>query len=111
MDNPTFEASFTSLAKGLPDLERIVARIHAGSCKAKDFLNVLGVSVHSLDLDRSLTLPQHFRVLSDGLSTLATASEGFASRSILGLLRSAPDLEPYLDNVEGLFTISDEGVA
>lgn len=44
MDNPAFEDDFTSLAKGLPDLERLVARIHAGSCKPKDFLKVLAVS-------------------------------------------------------------------
>jgi len=44
MDNPTFEDDFTSLAKGLPDLERLVARIHAGSCKPKDFLRLLAVS-------------------------------------------------------------------
>lgn len=45
LDNPSFEDGFTSLAKGLPDLERLVARIHAGSCKPKDFLKVLAVSV------------------------------------------------------------------
>lgn len=44
MDNPSFEATFTNLAKGIPDLERIVARIHAGSCKPKDFLKILAVS-------------------------------------------------------------------
>lgn len=45
MDNPSFEATFTNLAKGMPDLERVVARIHAGSCKPKDFLKVLAVSL------------------------------------------------------------------
>jgi DNA mismatch repair protein MSH6 len=45
MDHPTFEAEFAGIAKGLPDLERIVSRIHAKSCKVKDFLNILGVSV------------------------------------------------------------------
>lgn len=44
MDHPTFEEAFTSIAKGLPDLERIVSRIHARNCKVKDFLKVLGVS-------------------------------------------------------------------
>ena len=43
MDNPTVENTFTSLAKSLPDLERIVSRIHAGSCKPKDFHRVLAV--------------------------------------------------------------------
>ena len=43
MDHPTFEADFVDVAKGLPDLERIVSRIHAKSCKVKDFLAVLTV--------------------------------------------------------------------
>ena len=44
MNNPAFEEEFTALAKGLPDLERIVSRIHAKSCKVKDFLHALNVS-------------------------------------------------------------------
>ena len=43
MEHPTFEATFAEVAKGLPDLERIVSRIHAKSCKVKDFLKVLKV--------------------------------------------------------------------
>lgn len=44
LDHPTFEEAFTKIAKGLPDLERIVSRIHARNCKIKDFLKVLAVS-------------------------------------------------------------------
>ena len=43
LDHPTFEGQFTAIAKGLPDLERIVSRIHAKNCKVKDFLKVLTV--------------------------------------------------------------------
>ena len=43
MDNPGFEEEFMALAKGLPDLERIVSRIHAKNCKIKDFLHALKV--------------------------------------------------------------------
>ena len=43
--HPEIEASFMSLVKGLPDLERIISRIHAGSCKVKDFLKVLEVRI------------------------------------------------------------------
>ena len=43
LEHPTFEAEFTKIAKGLPDLERIVSRIHAKNCKVKDFLKVLAV--------------------------------------------------------------------
>ena len=43
MDHPTFESDFMQMVKGLPDLERIVSRVHANSCKIKDFLKLLAV--------------------------------------------------------------------
>ena len=49
MNHSTFEATFTSIAKGLPDLERVVARIHAKNCRIKDFVKVLGVSLSFLE--------------------------------------------------------------
>lgn len=47
MIHPTFEGEFMEITKGLPDLERIVSRIHAKNCKVKDFLKVLRVMMHS----------------------------------------------------------------
>jgi DNA mismatch repair protein MSH6 len=44
INHPTFEATFMSIAKGLPDLERVVARVHAKNCRIKDFIKVLGVN-------------------------------------------------------------------
>ncbi|KAJ3932313.1 MAG: muts domain V-domain-containing protein [Lentinula lateritia] len=87
IDHPTFENSFTETAKGLPDLERVVSRIHARNCKVKDFLKVLGA----------------FKKLSRGLSDLANASETFESKTILGLLRTAPDLIKNIKNIESMF--------
>ncbi|KAF8504398.1 DNA mismatch repair protein Msh6 [Russula emetica] len=87
MSHPTFEGEFMEIAKGLPDLERIVSRIHAKNCKIKDFLKVL----------------KSFKGLSKGLSKLADASETFGSKTILGLLRSAPDLLPHVKDVESRF--------
>lgn len=49
MQNLSFEEQFVKVAKGLPDLERIVSRIHAKNCKIKDFLKVLSVRAFSLD--------------------------------------------------------------
>jgi DNA mismatch repair protein MSH6 len=43
MSNESFETDFAEVVKGIPDLERIISRIHAGSCKVKDFLKVLDV--------------------------------------------------------------------
>ncbi|KAK0501656.1 muts domain V-domain-containing protein [Armillaria luteobubalina] len=87
MDHPTFEQEFTEVAKGLPDLERIVSRIHAKSCKVKDFLKVLGA----------------FKKLSRGFSSLADTSEKFKSKTIQGLLRNAPDLMQNIKNVEAMY--------
>ncbi|KAH9994684.1 hypothetical protein BJV77DRAFT_1059906 [Russula vinacea] len=84
MSHPTFEGEFMEVAKRLPDLERIVSRIHAKNCKVRDFLKVL----------------KSFRELSKGLSKLADASETFESKTILGHLRSAPDLLPHINDVE-----------
>ncbi|KAF9010212.1 muts domain V-domain-containing protein [Cyathus striatus] len=87
LNNPTFEAEFEEVAKGLPDLERIVSRIHARNCKVKDFLKVLSA----------------FKKLNRGMNKLADASEGFESKTILGLLRNAPDLLPNIKNVESMY--------
>jgi DNA mismatch repair protein MSH6 len=48
-------------------------------------------------------------LLSEGLSSLADASGKFNSRSVSGLLRVAPDLEPYVENIENLFETPDAG--
>ncbi|KAG5654432.1 hypothetical protein H0H81_002621 [Sphagnurus paluster] len=87
INNPTFEAEFADLAKGLPDLERIVSRIHAKNCKVRDFIKVLAA----------------FKKLSRGISQLADISESFKSKAIFGLLRSAPDLLPNIKNVENMY--------
>ncbi|EIM88849.1 DNA mismatch repair protein Msh6 [Stereum hirsutum FP-91666 SS1] len=92
MRDLSFEEQFVKVAKGLPDLERIVSRIHAKNCKVKDFLKVLSA----------------FRRLSEGLAELADASESFNSKTILGLLRSAPDLEPHIKNVQSKFKRPDK---
>jgi DNA mismatch repair ATPase MutS len=43
MAHDSFEKDFQEVVKGVPDLERIVSRIHAGTCKVKDFLKILEV--------------------------------------------------------------------
>jgi DNA mismatch repair protein MSH6 len=52
-----------------------------------------------------------FKKLSRGLSKLADESESFKSKTILGLLRSAPDLLPNIKNVEAMYVrpSSDKG--
>jgi DNA mismatch repair protein MSH6 len=48
MRNESFETDFAEVVRGVPDLERIISRIHAGSCKVKDFLKVLDVCLRHL---------------------------------------------------------------
>ncbi|KAI0935020.1 hypothetical protein AcV7_003936 [Taiwanofungus camphoratus] len=92
LDHPTFEKEFTKVAKGLPDLERIVSRIHAKNCRVKDFLKVLTA----------------FKTLSTGLEELADTAESFESKTILGLLRSAPNLLPNIKHVRAMFKKPEE---
>jgi DNA mismatch repair protein MSH6 len=110
MNHPTFEGDFMEVAKGLPDLERIVSRIHAKNCKVKDFLKVLKVILSPFAMSPHLTPRQSFAVLSKGLSKLADASETFESKTVLGLLRSAPDLLPHIKNVESRFERPEKGM-
>lgn len=46
---------------------------------------------------------QSFKRLSRGLTKLADESEGFKSKTILGLLRGAPDLLPNVKQIEDMF--------
>jgi DNA mismatch repair protein MSH6 len=46
---------------------------------------------------------QAFKKLSAGLAELADSSESFGSKTIHGLLRSAPDLLPNIKNVERMY--------
>ncbi|KAF8184994.1 muts domain V-domain-containing protein [Mycena galopus ATCC 62051] len=87
MNHPTFESDFMEVAKGLPDLERIVSRIHAKNCTIRDFLKVLNA----------------FKKLSHGLTRLADASESFESKTIFGLLRSAPDVIQNIKKVQLMY--------
>ncbi|KAL1746027.1 muts domain V-domain-containing protein [Schizophyllum fasciatum] len=87
LNHPSFESQFVDVAKGLPDLERIVARIHAKSCKIKDFLKVLS----------------SFKKLSRGMNALADTAAEFESKTLCGLLRGAPDVVPNIKHIEEMF--------
>ena len=62
MNRSTSGDTFTSIAKGLPDLERVIAHIHAKNCGIKDFVKVLGVSQCFMkDIDDILILSLSYR--------------------------------------------------
>ncbi|KAG8933876.1 DNA mismatch repair protein msh6 [Tulasnella sp. 419] len=82
-----FHKIFTDVVKRLPDLERIISRVHAGSCKVADFLKVL----HA------------FNNLNKGFERLIDASNNFRSGSLRGLLKTAPSLDSYIKNIQDQF--------
>jgi DNA mismatch repair protein MSH6 len=104
MNHPTFESDFMEIAKGLPDLERIVSRIHAKNCTIRDFLKVLNVrlwfsSMRYLPTERT----QAFKKLSNGMTRLADIAENFESKAIFGLLRGAPDVIQNIKKVQLMY--------
>lgn len=93
MANPTFTGQFTQLCRHLPDLERLVSRIHAGSVRQGDFLKVL----------------DNFKKISTALESLSQTAEKFESASVPGLLRTAPDISSNLDHFDSMYTVEDDG--
>ncbi|TXT07396.1 hypothetical protein VHUM_03116 [Vanrija humicola] len=86
---PTFGGQFTNLCKGLPDLERLLSRIHSGSIRVSDFLKVV----------------ENFDKIHGAMDSLNRVADSFESPSVRGLLRSAPDLGPLLDHIHSMFTV------
>ncbi|XAO26442.1 hypothetical protein I312_105279 [Cryptococcus bacillisporus CA1280] len=89
MNHPRFSGDFTQLCKGLPDLERLISRIHAGSVKQSDFLQVV----------------ESFSKLQKGIDNLVDMSESLESTGVKALLRSAPDLSGMIEHIRGMYTI------
>lgn len=87
MDDLTFPEAFRKVARNLPDLERLVSRIHAGHCKQADFLKVV----------------DGFCRIAKGFIKMAEKAENFRSRSVANLLASAPDLLPLVQHVQAMY--------
>ena len=113
IEHPNFESEFSNLAKGIPDLERIVSRIHAKSCKVKDFLKVLSVSrpvlLSQQWYDQASALLQSFKKLSKGVESLLDEAENFKSKGVASLLRSAPDVRQNIKHIEDMFKRPEKG--
>ncbi|KAF9345546.1 DNA mismatch repair protein msh6 [Mortierella sp. AD094] len=78
---PGFMELFEEKCARFPDLERIVSRIHAGSCKISEFLTVLST----------------FRSLIDTAHRLNSFTTQFRSKKLESVLAELPDLTPFLD--------------
>ncbi|OCF44263.1 DNA mismatch repair protein MSH6 [Kwoniella heveanensis CBS 569] len=87
MSHPEFISDFTQICKGLPDLERLISRIHANGVKQKDFKTVV----------------ESFVRLQGGLEKLTRVAATFETTSIACLLRSAPDLSQYTKHIQSLY--------
>ena len=76
--DPSIRDQFSSQLTKMPDLERLISRIHAGSCKAQDFVSVL----------------QGFEQIEYTMSLLG---EGGSGGGIIGqLVNAMPDLTSLL---------------
>lgn len=87
MRDPTFGTAFTILVKGLPDLERIISRAHAGAIKQKAFIELMVA----------------FEKIQRELEKLLEIASTFSSGSVAKLIRSAPDLQPLIDRLLGMY--------
>ncbi|KAJ4358483.1 DNA mismatch repair protein msh6 [Didymosphaeria variabile] len=83
--NPDVTESFTASLGKLPDLERLISRIHAGRCRAQDFLNVL----------------EGFEQIEYSFGLLMKFSEG--DSIIEQLVASMPDLSSVLEDWKTAF--------
>lgn len=80
-----FRDAFSSRLSKMPDLERLISRVHAGSSKASDFLRVL----------------EGFEQIRDAMEELQAHGEG---EGLIGqLIASMPDLKECLQPWESAF--------
>ncbi|KAH9462252.1 hypothetical protein MJO28_002962 [Puccinia striiformis f. sp. tritici] len=91
MNNPSFEQTFGALS-GLPDLERLISRVHAGACTVPNFLKVLKA------FEKIYNAVEELRKLIDETPALLLKE----------LLDSLPNTEKLLQNLQDMFTLNDD---
>ncbi|GAA5849819.1 hypothetical protein JCM8547_000574 [Rhodosporidiobolus lusitaniae] len=91
LSNSNFAVAFDSMAKKLPDLERLLSRIHSKTIKKADFLRVVTA----------------FEQIDATVGTLKELCEDFKSRGIPELLEGSPEVEGLLEEMRGMWD-SDE---
>ncbi|KAF9966318.1 DNA mismatch repair protein msh6 [Mortierella alpina] len=84
---PGFLELFEEKCSRFPDLERIVSRIHAGSCKISEFLVVLST----------------FGTLLDTSRRLSSYTDQFKSNKLASVLAELPDLTEHLNYFKEAF--------
>ena len=108
MENSNSGDSFAKIVRGVPDVERLLTRIHAGSCKVKDFLKVMDVSTSSLEglWTNANGGEQTFRTLNAKLVGLEKEMT-LKSASLPKLFRSVPDLSSLVEAIEDLYEVEN----
>ena len=84
---PAFEERFDKTMRGVPDLERLISRVHAKTCKKADFLKVMA----------------SFERVGKALAYLKELASDFTSASMRQLLEGAPDTTEMRDAIQELY--------
>ncbi|KAH8919876.1 hypothetical protein BT69DRAFT_1336919 [Atractiella rhizophila] len=87
MESEDFSNHFAAMSKGMPDLERLLARVHSKSCSTRDFKKVL----------------EGFTKINKGLQGLSDCTGDFKSERIKRQLRSLPDLSKFITSLQDKF--------
>ncbi|KAG0167716.1 DNA mismatch repair protein msh6 [Apophysomyces sp. BC1034] len=85
------QETMTSKLATMPDLERLISRIHSGRCKVKEFLTVL----------------DGFRTAKDMVAWLKPYADVFKSNLLKSLIGNFPDINEQLDFFTNAFIIAD----
>ncbi|CEQ40291.1 SPOSA6832_01905, partial [Sporobolomyces salmonicolor] len=97
LGNPNFAVTFDSMAKKLPDLERMLSRVHAKTCKKADFLSEDFKSAGIPSLLRNApdisTLLEEIKELYEGDELLPVEGKDEEYEASLSLLRVRLNVE------------------
>lgn len=87
LEDSSFQESFDIFAKSLPDIERIMPRINAGNCKARDFTRALKAFSH----------------LDENVEHLASISDAFPTDAVSSLVRNIPKVSALANRIQSLY--------
>lgn len=93
MANHAFGEEFDTFGKSLPDIERIIPRIHAGKCRPRDFTTVL----------------KALAKFQKATSQLQGLCSEFTTDVISDLLSSMPAVGPIARDLQSTFVIAEDG--
>ncbi|KAF7722208.1 DNA mismatch repair protein msh6 [Apophysomyces ossiformis] len=99
------EAMTTKLAT-IPDLERLISRIHSGRCKVKEFLTVLeGFRTAKVSTALKTYCVNH--ASQDMVASLKPYTEVFKSKLLKSVINGFPDIDEQLHFFTDAFVITD----